>query len=242
MQHADFLDAFRREGDAFTAAAHAAGLDAAVPTCPGWSVADLVGHVGRLHRWMTAIVAAGPAATPPEGAVPDLPARDQLLAWFEDGRAVAADALAAAGPQRACWSWTDDHTSGFWARRQTHELAIHRVDAQAAAGTVEPVEHDLAIDGIQECFDMLAFRRHPERRRGQGETVHLHCTDGQGEWFVRLDPDGFIVTREHAKGDVAARGRASDLLLFLWGRAEVDALEVFGDAALLVRWRETLTF
>ncbi len=57
-----------------------------------------------------------------------------------------------------------------------------------------------------------------------------------------LSPDGLVVTREHAKGDVAARGTASDLLLFLYGRADADRLDVFGDAALLARWRELVTW
>ncbi len=69
--------------------------------------------------------------------------------------------------------------------------------------------------------------------RGNGETIHFHCTDGDGEWLARLGPDGARRHAEHAKGDVAARGTASDLLLFLYGRVGADALEVFGDAALL---------
>ena len=77
---------------------------------------------------------------------------------------------------------------------------------------------------------------------GEGETIHLHCTDGEGEWLVRLAPDGATVTREHAKGDVAARGTASDLLLLVWGRITPDAVDVFGDAALLARWQDRTRF
>jgi hypothetical protein len=75
-----------------------------------------------------------------------------------------------------------------------------------------------------------------------GETIHLHCTDVDGEWLVRLAPDGLEVTREHAKGDVAAKGGASDLLCWLLGRGPIDDIEVFGDAALLDRWREAAKF
>jgi predicted lipid carrier protein YhbT len=89
---------------------------------------------------------------------------------------------------------------------------------------------------------MVPFLRWADRVRGEGETLHFHCTDCEGEWLVRLDPDAFVVTREHAKGDVAARGTASNLLLFLYGRAPVDQLEVFGDASLLARWRELVTW
>ncbi len=55
-------------------------------------------------------------------------------------------------------------------------------------------------------------------RRSATRTIHLHCTDGEGEWLITRAGDDVVVTREHAKGDVAARGTASDLLLFLWGR------------------------
>ena len=71
-------------------------------------------------------------------------------------------------------------------------------------------------------------------------SIHVHCTDTEGEWLVRRDGDDLVVTREHAKGDVAARGSASDLLLFLWGRRPVSALDVFGDGDLLDRFRESI--
>ena len=136
-----------------------------------------------------------------------------------------------------CWSWTDDRTVGFWARRQAHELSVHRWDAQAAAGTTAPIDRELAADGIQELFDILPFRP-GGAPTGNGETIHLHCTDGDGEWLVRLAPEGVTVVNEHAKGDVAARGGASDLLLMMWGRIPVDQVEVFGDASLLERWSD----
>ena len=52
---------------------------------------------------------------------------------------------------------------------------------------------------------------------------------------MRFVGDSAVITREHAKGDVAVRGGASDLLLFLWHRIPADRLEVFGDPALLDR-------
>jgi predicted lipid carrier protein YhbT len=77
---------------------------------------------------------------------------------------------------------------------------------------------------------------------GDGETLHFHCTDVTGEWLVTMRSDGIDLTREHAKGDVAAKGTASDLLCWLEGRGPIDRLEVFGDEALLARWREVATF
>jgi predicted lipid carrier protein YhbT len=69
-----------------------------------------------------------------------------------------------------------------------------------------------------------------------GGSVHLHCTDVAGEWTVRPVADGFETAREHAKGDAAMRGTASDLLLALWRRIPVSALDVVGDGAVAERF------
>jgi hypothetical protein len=37
-------------------AARAAGLDAPVPTVPGWSAADLVEHLGQTQHWVAEIL------------------------------------------------------------------------------------------------------------------------------------------------------------------------------------------
>ena len=219
-----------------------AGVAADVPSCPEWKVADLLGHVGRIHRWVTRILVD--RATEPgkhwSAAAP--PSDEDVLEWFEQGVAPLADALIAAGPAVELWTWTPDKTSGFWARRQANETAVHRWDAQLAAHATQPVERDLALDGIDEFFGLIPFWQWADRVRGNGETLHFHCTDGTGEWFVRLGADAVDITAEHAKGDVAARGTASDLLLFLYGRVPADDLEVFGDASLLARWRELVSW
>jgi hypothetical protein len=142
-----------------------------------------------------------------------------------------ADALAAADPATEVWTWTDDHTAGFWARRMANETAVHRLDAELAAGRPEPVARDLAVDGIDERLVLLRYWRGADQLQSMRGTIHLHCTDADGEWLLRLD-DGVEVTHEHAKGDAAARGTAFALLLVLYGRAEPSTLELFGDAAL----------
>jgi uncharacterized protein (TIGR03083 family) len=242
MDFAAHIDAVRREGDAMAAAARAAGVDAPVPSCPEWTVSDLLAHLGRIHRWVAGIVADQRSDRGAHWSEAEPPPTPERLDWFASGVAMLADALAAAGPAVEVWSWTDDHTSGFWARRQAVETAVHRFDAQLAAAAPAPVDRDLAIDGIDEMFWLLPFWPWADRVKGGGETLHFHCTDGDGEWLVRLDPDGATVTREHAKGDMAARGTASDLLLFLYGRVPADRLEVFGDGALLTRWRELVNW
>jgi uncharacterized protein (TIGR03083 family) len=231
VEHLEYAEAIRREGSTLARAAGDAGVDATVPSCPEWTVADLLAHVGRIHRWVTAIVEQRPGATEHHWSEAEPPAVEARIEWFADGVAPLADALAAADPATEVWTWTDDRNVGFWARRMANETAVHRWDAQLAAGHAESVQRDLAVDGIDERLGLLpAWRGFDQLKTLQG-TVHLHCTDAEGEWLVRLGDD-VEVTCEHAKGDVAARGSASELLLVLYGRAEPSSIELFGDANL----------
>jgi hypothetical protein len=112
-----------------------------------------------------------------------------------------------------------------------HEVIVHRWDAERAAGLEPVIDPVLASDGIDE---FLTFFVTPE---GWGPydvptaSVHLHATDTPGEWLVSLGDGTSIVTREHAKGDAAMRGNASDLLLALWERVPLDRIDVIGDPA-----------
>jgi uncharacterized protein (TIGR03083 family) len=238
MEYPTYCAAIRREGHALGAAARAAGVDRRVPSCPDWQVADLLGHVGRLHRWVAAIVESAGDDPTDHWSDAEPPPPDVRIDWFEAGVDIVADAMSQVDPESPAWSWTNDRTAGFWARRQANETAVHRWDAELAAGTTQPIEHDLAVDGIDEFFDLIPFWRRESTLHGAGESIHLHCTDGDGEWLVRLAADGVLVTREHAKGDVAMRAPASELLLFLYGRADRSGAEVFGDASLLDRWQQ----
>lgn len=234
------LEHLRIDGARFVEAARASDLDAAVPTCPGWSVADLLVHTAEVFRGRTFILATG-ATTRPAGAAwrREVPAREELVGWFEEELAALVDQLTGADPRRRAWTWwPPEQTVGFWSRRMAHETAVHRVDAQAALGRAEPVSTPLAVDGIDEALDLfLAARLGAGSLDGPATTVHLHATDAEGEWLVHLGPDGLDVERGHAKGDAAARGTASDLLLWLWGRVPLDRLEVFGDTDALARLR-----
>jgi hypothetical protein len=104
------------------------------------------------------------------------------------------------------------------------------------------IDSALAADGIDEWLSVFAVSRsrRTSARVGLGESFHFHCTDEQGEWVVRFDGSDIDVRSEHAKADMAVRGTASDLLLFLWGRISPETLEVLGDASMLDRWPELL--
>jgi uncharacterized protein (TIGR03083 family) len=231
-----------RDGDALLAAA-ALGLDAAVPTCPGWSVERLVGHMGRVFRWTAGWVAAGAA---PEVERP--PSGEAVQAWTRAGLDQLLDALeeAATGERSSAATvatWAGDQPPIFWPRRMAIETALHRFDAESAHGHGRPITTALALAAIDELFEVLLPWRGTSGLDPGGETLHLHATDveaGQGEWLITLGADGIAVEHAHAKGDVAVRGTASDLLLLLWNRVPADRFEVFGDQGLLDRWRDAV--
>jgi uncharacterized protein (TIGR03083 family) len=231
----EYLDVITSESAALADAAERAGLDAAVPSCPDWTVGELVGHVGQIQQWARVTVERRATERISRRDLPGPPAAPELVGWFRAQAPALVAALQATDPDTPVWSWTDDTTAHFWYRRQAHEAAVHRWDAELAAGSAVALDTALAVDGIDECLGMLPSRG--DRATGNGETVHLHCTDAAGEWLVTMGAGSTVIERTHAKGDVAARGTASDLDLFVWGRVPQGALEVFGDAALLERFQ-----
>src|SRR4051794_8957194 len=142
-------------------AAAKAGLDTAVPTCPGWNVRDLVGHLGGVHRGAASVVEEA-RTDPPSGGVEleQPPADGALLEWFQAGHEHLADVLSEADDTVECWTFLPaPFPRAFWARRQAHETAIHHADAASANGTDVDVDTALAIDGIDELLLGFFSRR-----------------------------------------------------------------------------------
>jgi len=241
METQHYLDALARDSDALADAAEAAGPDAPVPPCPGWTVADLMVHMVQGDRWARTIVESRSTDRVMPEMPADAPTGAALVPYFRTGAQDLIATLAAVPPDTSVWTFSPaDRTAAFWCRRRTQETAVHRVDAQSAAGSVHPIDQALAVDGIDEFLFTFLPRLAAGLTDVGDATIHLHCTDVDGEWLIARAGDEVVVTREHAKGDVAARGTASDLLLFLWGRVPESSLEVFGDAAVLGRFRASI--
>jgi uncharacterized protein (TIGR03083 family) len=229
----EYLAALRREGRALGEAAERAGLRAAVPSCPGWITADLLWHIGEVHHFWGEVVRRR-ASHPSEVPEPERPADGELLGWYRQGLERLLGVLAAADPATAVWTWAPQKDVAFVQRRMAQETAVHRVDAELAAGAPGPVDPALAVDGVDE---FLRFHT-AGRREGAAPldgSVHLHATDAEGEWLITETGERLEVSGGHAKGDAAARGTASDLLLLLWRRRSPGDVEVHGDAAVLER-------
>jgi uncharacterized protein (TIGR03083 family) len=241
-------------GSAETLAGIAASTDltATVPTCPEWTLRQLITHVGRAHRWATAIVATQ-AAEPipfrevPDGRLPDDPA--ERPAWIRDGAARLAETVTTGGGP--VWTHLGPGPASYWARRMAHETAVHRADGQIAVGTRPVIDPVVAADGIAEWLGFLPAVRaagHPERPSPvpEGKVVHFHATDvaADGEWLIHGVPGGVTVAAGHGKGDMALRGPASAILLVLLRRLPPGdpAVEVIGDRSLLDAWLAATPF
>ena len=233
-----------------TLAGIAASADQAthVPTCPEWTLRQLITHVGRAHRWAAEIVATR-AAEPipfrevPDGRLPDDPA--ERPQWLRSGAARLADAVHGAGAA-SMWTHPGMGQAGYWARRMAHETAVHRADGQLTLGIRPAIDPVIATDGIDEW---LGFGAEPGQRNTavpEGKVLHLHATDEgiDGEWLIRGGPDGITVQNGHGKGDAAVRGPASVLMLVLLRRLPPDdpELEILGDPTLLDKWLAATPF
>jgi uncharacterized protein (TIGR03083 family) len=248
------FDRYHAELDAETArlAALSHGADPAlpVPTCPTWTLGELVRHVGCGDLWAAEIVerrATGPVPNVDAG-LPD--GADARSAWLTGAARRLADAVRDRGPRQPVWSWGADRTAGFWLAKMVHDTLVHRLDAELALGHAGEVAIDLAADGVTDLLMSIAVLSPPDSAdpvfaglRGAGETLHFHATDpglGEaGEWRVRRTQAGVEWQPGHGKADVAVRGPARELLLVLNRRTapeQAAGLEVFGDRELFYHW------
>jgi uncharacterized protein (TIGR03083 family) len=240
--HLEFCDLLESEARRFYEAVCDADMAVAVATCPPWDMAALIRHLAGIYRWSSQMVSEG--RTERLGfrdVAMDQPAdRSGYPAWFQATAELALQRLRAAQPDQPAWAWGADQHARFWSRRLVHETGVHRADAELALGRTPTFEPAIAVEGVDEFLDNLphaTFAPHVKELNGEG-SLHFHCTDTEGEWLIQLTPAGFDWQHGHAKGDVAVRATASDLLLLVYGRLEPDQarFQVFGDEALLQRW------
>lgn len=234
MQHDELIDALRREGEALGEVPLA---DVDVPTCPEWSLPQLITHVGEVHRFQEAqLRAPSPDQLVRVDRADDLDL-DAIDDWYHTGLESLLATLAGTDPDQPTPTWFGPRPATFWARRAAHETAIHRWDAEAAVSAASSLVPDQAIDALDELLGVFApVLFDPSGWAGDAATVHLHATDVDGEWLISMGSDGLVVEHRHDKGDVAARGTASDLVLMMMGRVPPARLELFGDAGVIDRW------
>jgi uncharacterized protein (TIGR03083 family) len=250
-QHITFVE---REGSLFADAARRAGLDAEVPDCPGWDVRDLVRHLGMIHLW-----AAGHVAFPhdegwyeteaDEHAAfaefwPELgifwPEDAVLIDWYLRTNANLLDVLISAAPDLEAWTFLPAPSArAMWARRQAHEIAIHRFDAEHAGHAETGFEPAFADDGIDEILAGFAPRMRSFSIEGKS-TMAVHATDTDTRWHLRMSSEGIRTVTGAEPADMTLSGAASDLYLALWNRGDDTAISIEGDRSVMDTWRKQL--
>jgi uncharacterized protein (TIGR03083 family) len=169
------------------------------------------------------------------------PSDEDLLDWAVTRHAMLVDAIDAADPDFAYWTLRPSSSPiTFWARRQAHETAIHRVDADAAAGRQTVFEAAFASDGLDELvLDFLGSRRGPLGLASVCSIAFL-AADTKERWFATIGHDGFDTRRGDDTADCCVTANASDLYRLVWHRADVTeaGISVEGDPAALQRWWE----
>lgn len=219
-----YLDALARDAAEFARLLRDGDLGAPVPDCDGWSVVDLAGHLGGVHRWAHDAVVTGAPGDEPTGPRERAP----LVAWFEEGASALHLTLSTTDPGAECWTFGPrPRTVAFWVRRQPHETAMHLRDLRRALGVVSSLDPAFAADGVDEVVSVFFPRQvRLGRTAPLDRGVRLVATDVDASWV--LAGDGTDPRAPHA---AALEGSAESLLLWLWGRTGGDGLRAAGDPA-----------
>jgi uncharacterized protein (TIGR03083 family) len=250
MEIAEHIDALLAEGTALAEAADKAGLDTDVAPCPGWTVADLIKHTGYVHRWAARNVTEQPATAIDGGSEEHVlnsgPNDELLIPWFRDGFTALAQTLRTADPAGACPVFLPNTISplAFWARRQAHETAVHRGDAELAAGRMPAYDKGFAADGIDELITGFAARTKRPPEGALGRSMLVRAADSGNAWRITwpVEP-GTRATCERLssddhEADCVLTGPAEGLYLLLWNRVDAPAARVTieGDSSVADAW------
>lgn len=247
MDYADYGAGLGHAGTVLRANAMSAGLDAPVPTCPGWTVRDLVVHQGVVHRWATDVLEGRGIGDGKAHEAAGYAAVD-LLDWFDDGWAGLLHVLGSAPEDLDVpfFLRAGDSPRVGWARRQCHETAIHAVDAMAArlgrtpAAAETWLKPDHAVDGIDELVrGFVPRKRIGKLRSPEPMTVVVAATDTDAAWTLHVS--GEPTTTEIGAADspdVSVSGPAVALYLALWNRgAGAGPAGVSDPDGFLDQWR-----
>ena len=230
-------DAMTRFAVLLGAADLAADLAAPVPSCPGWDLAALAGHLGQVHAWARGCLVEGhPNVEPP--ATPSAPV--ELAGWYRQQADDLLGVLRAIDPAAPAWGFgPKPRTAAFWFRRQQHETSMHLWDALAAlgarpgyGGVGAPAAAVRAADGLAEVRSVflprqVRLKRIPPLQRSLGlvgTDVGLRVVlagDGVGDpaFDPAFDPAGEPVGGPEA----TVSGTAEALVLLVWGRLDLAA-------------------
>ncbi|MBO2464765.1 maleylpyruvate isomerase family mycothiol-dependent enzyme [Actinomadura violacea] len=245
------VEALREHSGGMAAAVAGADPDVRVPTCPEWTLRDLVGHIGQAHRWAAGFVRDGatdlvtqvPRTAP--GSVADWPG------WLRDGADDLVRAFEAAPDKTIVHPIMGPRPAAMWLRRMLHDTAVHHADAAFTTGVGYAIAPDVAADGITEWLSLVtepaAATLQPKlaELRGRGETLSLRPSEPSVPgWVITRAPDGLGRERADRDGDMTVAGPVRDLMLVFARRLPPDGadVKVTGDRALLDHWLARTAF
>jgi uncharacterized protein (TIGR03083 family) len=220
-------------------------LSAAVPSCPGWTVTDLVRHVAEVYLDKVECMRQQKQPDPwPQAEIE----AEEPLALLDRAWADLTQEFAERTPDMMAFTWYDpDQTVAFWIRRMAQETVVHCIDAELALGAgVAPVPDDLAVDGVDEFLMIFLgngsqhWREFFEEDLRNADTRPALVTTGGFAWQVSVTPAGVLVSPGGAT-DVAMTisGPPEAVLRWLWGRGG-DGVSIDGDEALATQLRRLL--
>lgn len=223
-------------------------LAAPVPTCPGWTVAELVSHVAGVY--VNVVV--------PKLRLPDqVPAQNltglEPLAAFQRAYAILVGEFAARASQE-CTGQDEASTASFWARRMAQETAIHRIDAELAlAEPSAPIPAALATDCIDELLTVVLVHETQRWTRQYASDLSdwgqrwLLVSASSARWRISVRPRGVDAAPLHSPP--ASTGTptagvcapADPLLRWMYNRSDTDQVTMTGDGEMTAQFERLLT-
>ncbi len=230
--------------------AGAVSLETPVPTCPGWTVRDLVLHQGMVHRWVAQLLRGMPVTDGADQHAEGAAAPD-VLGWFDAGATTLLQVLSTTPTDLDVPVFVLDAGAprDAWARRQAHETTIHAVDAMAARLGRAPYAGEawfspaLALDGVDELLLGLLPRESTSLRSPEPRTLRVAPTGAGPTYAVTVSsgtPQVLAVGADtgERQPDAVVTGAAKEVYLALWNRG--GAVTVTGDDTLVDLWHEQM--
>jgi uncharacterized protein (TIGR03083 family) len=238
----DYSAALLEQNEAFGELFRDTDQTTPVHTCPGWTLRDLLRHVGRGHRWAAQIIDDRLAdyldpRQVREGRPPDDTA--SAIDWLHTGARGIVEAVGRVGADTSVWTFLGPRPAAWWIRRRLHEATVHRADAALALGRDFELSPELAADGITEWLErVVAGTGEDAVPLPEGSGLHLHATDTGDDWVIRVADNALTLARQPAAAAAEVSGPATGLLLGIVRRQSADeaGLKICGDADVWHSW------